>query len=279
MQAAGGGSKLLMLLRVLALSVPLLALFAASATLAALAVAWVRGRPLLGPENVCLGVICGLVVWLFLAVFHVRNEIVVLHVPDQDALVTSLCTLLEEAGYGPVVRGDGQLTFRPTFTSLLFGGGIQVRVQDTEVRVSGPKHRLEMLRNHVRMAMQVEKVQKSFSDSRFRQGTTLLKRVEISLRVSAEQWPAVRQRVLDTLAREGADVCCDVNILAQSEKGIPESTFDLLIGDWIRRQDIPAELHKEAIATPPAADASRPRSGAENEPALAGAPAQGGIEN
>src|SRR5207253_1718113 len=102
-------------------------------------------------------------------------------------------------------------------TALLFGGGIQVRVQDTEIRVIGPKVRLEMLRNHVRMAMQVEKVQKSFSDARIRQGSTLLKRVEISLRVSAQQWPAVRQRVLDTLTREGADVCCEVNILAQSE--------------------------------------------------------------
>jgi hypothetical protein len=248
MHAAGSGTKLLQVARVLALSVPVLAIFALSAVLAALAVSWLLRLPLLSAQCASLGVICGLVVWLFIAIFHVRNELVVLQVPDQEALVTSLTMLLEEAGYVPAVRQKGHLTFTPSFTAFLFGGGIQVRVEDTEVRVIGPKHRLELLRNHVRMALQVEKVQKSFSDARFRQGATLLKRVEISLRVSAEQWPAIRQRVLDALAREGAEVCCDVNILAQSEKGIPESTFDLLIGDWLRRQDIPAELHKEAIA-------------------------------
>jgi hypothetical protein len=250
-----------------------LALFSVAAGLGAATMAWLRDVPLLSVESSSFGVSCGLVVWLFLAVFHIKKEFVVLPVHDQDTLVANLCTLLEDAGYVPVRRGKDQLTFTPSFCSLLIGGRIRVQVSDTEVRVVGPKVRLKMLRNHIRMALQLEKVQKSYSDARFRQGQALLKRVELSLRISAEQWPAVRQRVLDALTREGAQVRCEVNILAQSEKGIPESTFDLLVGDWLRQQHIPAEMLKEAMSGTSVAESVRPRSHADGESAVASVPA------
>src|SRR4051794_5766061 len=60
--------------RVLVLTVPVLLVFAASVLLVALGLAWARGAPLIGRDNLLLGVICGLIIWLFLASFHVRRE-------------------------------------------------------------------------------------------------------------------------------------------------------------------------------------------------------------
>lgn len=242
-----GPMKLLRLVRVVVLALPILLIFAFTVSLVAGVVSWFRDTSLTSPENLCLGILCGLVVWLFVAIFHLKQDSLNLHCPDRRGFTANVRALLEELGYEAVMSGQERLLFTPSFHSLLFGGGIHVTFEGDSAQVAGPKMYLEMLRNRLRLQSHVENLQKVIQDQRDRKGDRILKRVQISLRVSAEQWQAVREEVLEALRGKGADVVCDVNILAHCEAGIHENVVEEGIRDWLTTQNLKAEIHKEPL--------------------------------
>src|SRR5207244_3723018 len=72
----------------------------------------------------------------------------------------------------------------------------------------------------------------------------------VPVRVSGEQLSAVQEEVLRVLAQDGAEVVCDVSILAQSELGIPTSTVEGRVRDWLRGQEAKAVIQKEYLQPP-----------------------------
>jgi hypothetical protein len=249
------------LFRVLLLCLAVLAVFAATASAAAFLVSRIKRAPLTDPWCIYLGIVCGLIAWLFVFTFHIKRETALIIVQRPSGFLDQVRKNLEELGYHVEQRDDGHLTARPRFHSLLFGGGFDVRLEDHAARVTGPKVYVEVLRNRLRMESFVGKAQKSIWAARKRQGERLLCRVQISLRVPAEHWQAFRAEVIDVLAGEDADVVCEVNLLAHSEPGIRDSTVDNLIRSWLERHQLKAEIHKEPLhsrETPSSRDTALP---------------------
>jgi hypothetical protein len=148
--------------RVLAISIPVLLVFAATVLVAALGLAWL-GNPELGsPDTFGPATVCGLIAWLFFAVFHVKHETLTLPVQDQHAFLVRLRAQLKDLGYD-ARRSEGERqVFRPAFHALLFGGKIRVRVEAGEAHVSGPKLSLENLRKRLRVQSHLANDLKTF---------------------------------------------------------------------------------------------------------------------
>jgi hypothetical protein len=231
--------------RVLVLSLPVLLVFAASVLLVALGLAWVRGAPLGGRENLLLGVICGLIIWLFLAIFHVRRETIRLPITDRVAFFGRLLPLLEELGYEVKSRGGNRLFSRPSFRSLLIGGGLQVEVDQGEARVTGPKVFVEILRRRLRQDSHLSRAHQDGRETRLRPGDRLLKRVAISVRLSGAEGHGVYEEIVEPLTREGAQVVVELHVFAQSEAGIREQTVDDEIRECLKQRFLSPEVRKD----------------------------------
>jgi hypothetical protein len=76
------------------------------------------------------------------------------------------------------------------------------------------------------------------------QGERRLDRVRIVLHVKWEDWNEIYNDVIDPLARDGAEIFCDVNILAQGDGVIKENTVELVIREALAQRGIAAEIHK-----------------------------------
>jgi hypothetical protein len=76
------------------------------------------------------------------------------------------------------------------------------------------------------------------------QGERRLSRVRITMRISWENWNDIYNEVIDPLAQEGADILCDVNILAQGDDAIRENTVELVIREALSQRGIKADIHK-----------------------------------
>src|SRR5262249_38395945 len=124
--------------------------FSLTALLVALPLAWLSGGPLASPNNLTLAVLCGLITWLFVAVFHLRTETVALPVHDRNEFFVNLVPVLEELGYDVQRRDRQHLMSRPTFRSFLLGGRLQVWIEGKAAKVTGPRVYVELLRRRLR---------------------------------------------------------------------------------------------------------------------------------
>jgi hypothetical protein len=228
-------------LRVAAQSLTVLAVFPVTALLCAALLARLGIRS----GAVPLGVLCALVIGLFVTVFHVRRESITLPCADREAFLQHLGAELGQLGYEAVQHGPDALTFRPGFTSFLFGGSVRARVGEAGATLTGPKVCLEIIHNRLRLHSVVDKAQHTFWDSRVRHGKRLLKRVQIAVRVPAGQWQRVYDDVIEVLRRDGAEVCCDVSLLAQGGPGVLENTVDVVVRERLRQLNLQADIHKE----------------------------------
>jgi hypothetical protein len=126
---------------------------------------------------------------------------------------------------------------------VLFGCGILVECIDRHARISGPKIWVEALRRRLRVQSFL-----STTDGTRHDGTpiggALLKRVQIQMRVPAENLESVGRHVVKLLEQE-ATVICQISLLAQSDTGIRESTVELQIRPWLHEQGITADIHKD----------------------------------
>jgi hypothetical protein len=75
-------------------------------------------------------------------------------------------------------------------------------------------------------------------------GERRLNRVRVIMRVPWENWQDIYNEVIDPLAQEGAEILCDVNIVAQSDGGIKENTVELVIRESLSQRGIKAEIQK-----------------------------------
>jgi len=193
--------------------------------------------------------VCGLLTWLIIAAFHFKKETMSFPVHDRQVFIDRLKAQLEALGYEITLATEDQLTSKPSFQSLLVGSGIQAQINDDSACVVGPKMYLELLRRRLRFESHLDRVQRTFLDAKRREGERLLRRVQISLRVPGETWPEVYRKIIAVLSREDAEVYCDINVLAQSEHGIRDSMIELGVREWLRQQNIKAEIHKELLHT------------------------------
>jgi hypothetical protein len=223
----------------LALAV-LLTTFLAGATV----LSGVRGTPAFAPENLFAGLVCGLIGWLFVLVFHVRRETTLLGAPDRARFLHQVAAALEEMGYD-VTAGPAGLDAQPGFHAFLFGGGIQVEVAGRQGRITGPKLSVERVRNRLRLNVHVQSTQEALLGDR-RLADYLLKRAEITLQASPAQLRSVLTNVVDLLADE-ADVQCELHLLVRSGDGLRETTIDCQVRPWLDEQKIPCTIHKDFV--------------------------------
>ncbi len=234
-------------LRVPVLALPILAAFAGVVGLLALMLAWLRGLPLTDPTNLSLAVLCGLIAGLFVTVFHFKREDVVLPVKDARGFLADCRAALDDLGYVVHERANGELASRPSYRSWLLGGTMLVSAGGTHGRIVGPKVFVEMLRQRMRLRTHLAPVERPPSHARSRHGERLVKRVRLALRVTPQQWQEVGANVVHQLAADGAEVICDLHLMAQSDRGIREELLEGPVRDWLRRQEIVAEVHKDYV--------------------------------
>jgi hypothetical protein len=244
MPASRCAATLAMTLRVAVLTLPVLLLFTATVLPLALLLTWVPGASAGVADNLLLAELCGLVVWMFLAIFHIRTETVRLPVNDRRQFVLRLIPILEELGYEVVRQGDSRLVSRPGFRALLLGGSVRVQVEGDTARVTGPKLFVEILRRRLRLQSYIDRAQQPARENRQPPSERLLKRVEIRLRLGATDASVLQEDILPALAREGVEVICEVNLLAQSEAGIPETAIEDL-REKLRERGLAAEIRKD----------------------------------
>jgi hypothetical protein len=235
------------LLRVPVLALPILTAFAGVVGLLVLVLAWWRGSRLDDPGNLSLAVLCGLIAGLFLTVFHFKRESVVVPVKDARSFLAQCRAALDDLGYVVQERPDGELASRPPYRSMLLGGTVQVRAGGTEARIVGPKVFVEMLRQRMRLQSHLAQVERQSREGRSRPGDRLLKRVRLVLRLTPDQWDDAGAKVVRQLAADGAEVICEVHLMAQSLHGIREEMVEGSVREWLRSQEITAEVHKDYI--------------------------------
>ena len=74
------------------------------------------------------------------------------------------------------------------------------------------------------------------------EGERRLSRVRIVARIPWENWHDIYNEVIDPLAKEGADIICDVVILAKGEDAIRENTVELVIKESLSQRGIGAKI-------------------------------------
>jgi hypothetical protein len=74
------------------------------------------------------------------------------------------------------------------------------------------------------------------------QGERRLSRVRIAMTVPWENWNDIYNELIDPLAKEGADVRCDVTIIAKGDASIRENTVELGIKESLSQRGIEADI-------------------------------------
>jgi hypothetical protein len=208
-------------------------------------IAWQQGGLWSNPQYLSVGMVCGMVVWLFVAVFHLRRETQSMPFSQRDQFVAKAKGVLQEMGYALSSQHADALSFRPRFHSYLFGGGIHLAVENQEAKLTGPKVSLEIFRRCFRLVNHVQRVQLYLQEHR-KFTDNVIKRVELQLRLNPDQFEAVRKNIIEMLQKD-ADVVCELNLLVQSEKGIREDILEFQVREWLQQQGIDCTIHKDLV--------------------------------
>jgi hypothetical protein len=210
-------------------------------------------------DNVVIGLVCCLIVLLFIGAFHLRKETAVLRFADRAKFLSRMHTILVDLGYQAIDITEDHWRTRPHFRALLFGDGIDVKLEGGNATLTGPRWSLERIRRRYRMASQLDKVQESISDSKARVAETFLKRLELSVRLEPNHLEEFQKRIVDVLAKNG-NVMVDVQLMLISENGMNESLWSNDMRPWLDENEIPYEFHRDRTqrATIAAAAGDRP---------------------
>ena len=73
-------------------------------------------------------------------------------------------------------------------------------------------------------------------------GERRLNKVRISMYVKWEDWNDIYNEVIDPLAKEGADLTCQVIVIAQGDAAIRENTVELGIKESLSQRGIKADI-------------------------------------
>jgi len=74
------------------------------------------------------------------------------------------------------------------------------------------------------------------------EGERRLSRVRVAMRVPWDNWNDIYNEVIDPLAKEGAEVICEVVVLAKGEAAIRENTVELVIKESLSQRGIEADI-------------------------------------
>jgi hypothetical protein len=154
-----------------------LAGFLSLVAVTALVVSGWQGSDTLTAEGLSLGVVCGLIAWLFVVVFHINRETILMPFDSAAVFLKRVRAQLEEMGYRVSAPSENVLVGKPTFYALLFGGHVVVRLGERQAVVIGPKIYLERLRKGCRVSQHLEHTHQSLSRVRRRPGESLCERV------------------------------------------------------------------------------------------------------
>lgn len=234
-------------LRVLLLAIPILIVFAVVVLLLAYIIAAYRGSELDDAATLALASSCALIAGLFFVVFHVKSVTIQVPCKNKQAFLRGCRAVLKDLGYELHDRCAEEWVSWPSFRSMLLGGRLHVDARGDDIKITGPKVFVEILRHRLRLQSHVATVEQSMRDSRLRLGDHLLKRVQISLRVTPAQWAEVGHSVVERLAAEGAEVVCEVHLMAHSGEGIRESFVEGELREWLKKEHLVAEVHKDHI--------------------------------
>jgi len=196
-------------------------------------------------DNLTAGLICGLAIWLFVAVFHLGKESIVVSVASRSDFFDSLKAILTDMGYRVISQQDDYLGTKPGFGAMLLGGGIHVHVEGPIAKVTGPKVCLEMVQTRLRYRNHLEKVQRRTTSPRSQEPETFLRHVEISATLVADDWDEFRKHVLQPLAAEG-EVRLDVQLLVAPEHGVRNSIVEAT-RRWLDKHAEEAEVRKDFV--------------------------------
>jgi hypothetical protein len=144
-------------LRIVSLTIAALLFFGVTALLCAAVISRFRATPAV----VTLAIVCGLIVWIFIAVFHFRREKVVLLYENREAFLQQLRAELSDLGYETGGNTQASCIYRPGFMTLLIGGSLRVDPADEHVTLTGPKICLENVRRRLRLNNHVQKARAS----------------------------------------------------------------------------------------------------------------------
>jgi hypothetical protein len=235
-------ARLLLTLRLMVFALLLLAFLWSAAFLLACVIPWLKGLPVAGTGLVPRGIACGLVTTLFVVVFHLKREVIRLPAAKRDIFVERVRLHLQELGYALQMETPGRLVFRPSFQSLLFGAGIRIDLAERTATVTGPKVYLEILRRRLRMQSYLSPMERA---------SQLLRRVEMTLRVTPEQLHRVRSDIISILRDDDAEIVCQLIVLARSEAGIRKGAVAEAVQAWQEEYASPVELRTEPITVRP----------------------------
>jgi hypothetical protein len=208
-------------------------------------IAWFGNGEGNSPQYLSMGMVCGMIVLLFVAVFHLRRETQSMPFSQREQFVAKAKTVLQEMGYALCWQRPNALAFRPRFHAYLFGGGIHLTVDNLEAKVTGPKVSLDIFRRCFRLLNHVQHVHHYLQEHR-KFTDNVIKRVELRLRLGPDQFEAVRKNIIEFLQQD-AEVVCELNLLVQGENGIREDILDFRIREWLHRQGIHCEIHKDLV--------------------------------
>ncbi|MFO0864512.1 MAG: hypothetical protein U0744_07660 [Gemmataceae bacterium] len=215
-----------------------------------------------GPErqdNVIAGLICGLALWLFVAVFHIGRESIVVPIVRQKDFSNGMREILTDMGYHIVAYQDHFLDAKPGFLAMLMGGGIEVEVSGSNAHIRGPKLTLEALQTRLRYRNHLATVQRRTTPIAVRlEPERFVRHVEISATIDATTWDDFRAKVLQPLATEGC-VRLDVHLLIAPEDGVrdsvvedpPETGWNAHAEDTEVRKDFCSTLRPHVAETQP----------------------------
>jgi len=234
------------LLRIVVAAAVFLGIFVGTIAVMTAALAFWLQTDLLDSRTLYLGSVCGLIAWLFLAVFLLRRE--TLHVPyaHHKVFLERTKAVLTELGYETIFETEDHIRFRPGFSALAMGGGVLVKTRDGAGTITGPRVSVEKVRKRLRLFQHLAHIRQSVEEVRRKPADGLLKRVQVTLRLPPSQWAEVLDHLVGVLGKADALVC-DVHLLAQSAAGMREAVIEEQIRDWLHARGLSVELRKEHV--------------------------------
>jgi hypothetical protein len=244
------GRPPLLVLRVLLVSASILFAFAGIVCVVALVLAWHGGESGPTTTGALAGSLCALIAFLFITIFHLRRETIVVPLEDRQAFLRRLGNHLEELGYAVAHPAENMVVGRPAFHALLFGGRVEARLASDRAILSGPRVYLEVLRRRLPLHAHLEQVPHALSVQRSRHGEPMLRSVQIKVQVPGRLLAIVYNEVASVMAHEGVQIECELCIRGRAENGFREQIVDAKVHDWLKEHEVPVEIQKEPFLIP-----------------------------
>jgi hypothetical protein len=197
--------------------------------------------------NWCVGLVCSLTAWLFVLGFHVRRQTLSLPCVNREHFAGRVEDALAELGYEVNRPTPDRLLGKPSFTSLLFGGTVQIQLRGNSATLSGPKMSVEELRNRLRVQSHLDNNRRTLEDSGWYQEQGRLRGVQLQFRTPGDAGQNVAGEVIAALRQMGATVQCDVGIWAQNDAGMEDVVIEKLVRDTLKRRGITVTVNKKPL--------------------------------